>query len=129
VILANTEGGAAQDVVFQFLHAVSTGDREKAMSHVVQKQSHIEMLSPIVDSWAVNRGRGEHRFIIGEATYGGLLSSGQYAHLDEDDPQVRNARVEVCIDGGPVQGFSLELVGGQWKVWGVMVPMARRGGG
>ena len=117
-----TQGGAAQQAVMEFLQAVESGDVEGALSYWNLEQpdvpdNYAESIRRTVTGWA----DGECQFTVGLTTYRGLVAPGDYRTLEEDDPRVQSASVEVRIDGLE-RWFSVRIVNDHWKIEGLMTP-------
>ena len=120
--LSDESGGAAQQVVVEFLQAVLAGDVEKALGYwnlqkPDQPDNYAEFIRQLVSQWAM----GGHHFLVGETTYGGLVAPHDYRTLDEDDPRVQGALVTVRIDDQE-SAFDLEKSNGRWQISGWIGP-------
>jgi hypothetical protein len=122
VIVADAQGGPAQQVVAAFLHAVVDGEVEQALDYWYLEQpdeseGYEESTRRMIADWAGD----DSRYVVGLTAYRGFVAPGDSQVLKEDDPRVESATVEVQVDGRE-QWFSLRLVDGRWRVEGIMTP-------
>jgi hypothetical protein len=116
------QGGAAQQVVLDFLQAVVDGDVEQALSYWNLEQPDMpDNYAESVRQWVTEWATGEDRFTVGLTSYGGLVAPGDYRTLDEDDPRVQQALVNIYV-GELEYSLSLEIVDGRWQIEGLMTP-------
>ena len=107
-----------------FLHAVSVGNVDKAMTYWSlyqpgQPSDYAANVRKIVTGWV----NGKHQFGIGPVTYLGLVAPGSYRAMPRDDPRASHATVVVRIDGADYS-FSLIQDKTGWLIEGIVAPGA-----
>jgi hypothetical protein len=102
--------------VREFFDLIREGQIEQALSYWDLHADDARNFERIAQEW---HSEGL-QFSVGEVTYSGFASPGDYRDLEGGDPQVINASVEVSIDGEDYY-LMLTQADGAWRMNGLLV--------
>lgn len=110
------EIGPVERAAQEFFDLIRQGEIEQALSNWDLHEEDARNFERIARDWHTQG----LQFSVGEITYSGFAAPGDFQDLEEDDPRVSTASVEVSIGGQPYY-LMLAKANGDWRMNGLLV--------
>ncbi len=106
----------AQQAARDFFDLVRQGEIEQALSYWDLHAEDTRNFERLARDWHAQN----LQFSIGAVAYSGFVSSGDFQDLEQDDPRITTASVEVTIGERPYY-LMLARSNGDWRMNGLLV--------